>query len=291
MGLGSVTQTAVSGVSAAQMAVQVIANNLANSQTVGFKASRPSFATQPAQTVSLGAAPSGANGGTNPIQIGTGVRTAAISVNFAQGTIAVTSEPLSLALQGDGLFILEGPSGGQLYTRDGRFSLNAAGELVSSGGRQVLGHGVDGSFRLRTDRLRPLRIPPGMQARAADGSAATLTGFSINADGRIVGEFSDGQTRHLGQIRLARFANPSGLTQQGGNTLAAGPNSGPPVEGSPGRSGAAEIVAGATELSNTDIGQELVGLFQASVAFRASVAVIGTADAMLDELMNLRRRA
>ena len=89
---------------------------------------------------------------------------------------------------------------------------------------------------------------------------------------------------------MARFANPSGLTQQGGNTFAAGPNSGPPVAGNSGEAGAAEIVAGATELSNTDIGQELIGLFRASVAFRANVMVIGTADAMLGELMNLRRR-
>ena len=291
MGLGSVMQTALSGISAARLAVRVIANNLANSQTAGFKASRPTFATQTPQTQSLGTAPSGSGGGTNPVQIGSGVRAAETSVRFTQGSIAVNSDPFSLALQGDGLFILEGSESGQLYTRDGQFGLNAAGELVSSSGRRVLGFGVDEDFQLQTGGLTPLEIPLGRQARAADGSAATLTGFNINTDGRIIGEFSDGQTRDLGQIRVARFANPSGLIQQGGNTFAAGPNSGPAAVGNPGEAGAAEIVAGATELSNTDIGQELIGLLRASVAFRANIMVIGTADAMLGELMSLRRRA
>lgn len=291
MGLGSVMQTALSGISAAELAVGVIANNLANLQTAGFKASRPTFATQPPQTQSLGAAPSGSHGGSNPVQIGLGVQLAGTSVCFSQGSIAVSSDPLNLALQGDGLFILEGSPGEQLYTRDGRFGLNAAGQLVSSGGSRVLGLGVDQNFQLQTGRLTPLEIPLGKQAQAADGSAATLTGFSINTDGRLIGQFSDGVTRDLGQIQLARFANPSGLTQQGGNSFAAGPNSGPAVEGSPGEAGNAQIMAGATELSNTDTGQELIGLFRASVALRAGVAVIRTADAMLDDLTHLPRWA
>ncbi len=290
MGLGSVMQTALSGISAAQSAVEVIANNLANSQTNGFKASSPTFATQRPQTQSPGSAPSGSGGGTNPIQVGSGVRSAGTSVNFTQGTIAVSSDPMNLALQGDGLFILEGSGGQQLYTRDGQFSLNADGQLVSSGGMRVLGHGVDQDFRLETDGLAPLTIPLGMQTRAADGSAATLTGHSIGADGRIMGRFSDGQTRVLGQIQVARFANPSGLQQQGGNTFASGLNSGPPLQGSPGEKGNAEIMAAATELSNTDVGRELVGLIRSSTAFRANLAVIQTADAMLDELTNLPRR-
>lgn len=153
----------------------------------------------------------------------------------------------------------------------------------------MLGYGVDDSFQLETDTLRPLEIRLGEPAQAADGSAATLTSFSINADGRIVGRFSDGMARDLGQIRVARFAKASGQAQQGGNTLTAGPNSGAPVEGSPGQSGTAEIVAGATELSRTDVGHELVGLFEAWTMLRASVMVIGTADAMLEELVNLRR--
>lgn len=289
MGLGSVMQTALSGLSAAELTIGVTANNLANSQTAGFKASKPTFATQPPQTQSLGAAPSGSNGGSNPVQIGLGVQPGGTSINFTQGSIALNSDPLSLALQGDGLFILEGSQGQQLYTRNGQFSLNADSELVSSDGRRVLGLGVDENSQLQTNGLMPLEIPLGKQVQGENGSAATLTGFSIHTDGQIMGRFSDGVSRTLGQIQVARFANPSGLQQQGGNVFVSGPNSGLPVEASPGEAGNATISAAATELSNTDTGRELIELFESATLFRANLLVIGTAGAMLDELMNLPR--
>ena len=115
-----------------------------------------------------------------------------------------------------------------------------------------------------------------------------LASFIIGSDGTIKGVFDNGVTRDLGQIRLARFSNPSGLEQQGQNLYASGVNSGSPVEGAPGQQGIGEIVAGAQELSNTDIGSNLIELILASTMYRGNARVITTVQQMLDELLNLR---
>jgi flagellar hook protein FlgE len=123
-----------------------------------------------------------------------------------------------------------------------------------------------------------------------DGSApGVLTSFIVGEDGTIRGVFSNGVTRDLGQLRLARFANPSGLEQRGQNLYAEGVNSGLPVQGDPGQQGIGTIIAGATELSNTDIGGDLIELILASTMYRGNTRVITTAQQMLDELLALRR--
>jgi flagellar hook protein FlgE len=116
-----------------------------------------------------------------------------------------------------------------------------------------------------------------------------LTDFVVGEDGRIRGIFSNGITQDLGQIRMARFSNPAGLEQKGENLFATGVNSGQPVEGNPGQMGIGEIVSGAVELSNTDIGGNLVDLILASTMYRGNTRVITTAQQMIDELLSLRR--
>ncbi len=129
-----------------------------------------------------------------------------------------------------------------------------------------------------------------LAASRQDGSAAgTLNSFIIGEDGTIRGVFSNGVTRDLGQIRLARFANPAGLEQKGENLFASGVNSGLPIEGDPGAQGIGTIVAGAVELSNTDIGANLIDLILASTQYRGNTRVITAAQQLLDELLNLRR--
>jgi flagellar hook protein FlgE len=129
-----------------------------------------------------------------------------------------------------------------------------------------------------------------LAAARQDGSAAgKLTSFIIGEDGVIRGVFSSGVTRDLGQIRLARFSNPAGLEQRGQNLFAQGVNSGLPVEGDPGSEGVGQIIAGATELSNTDIGRNLIDLVLATTQYRGNTRVITTAQQLLDELLNLRR--
>jgi flagellar hook protein FlgE len=123
-----------------------------------------------------------------------------------------------------------------------------------------------------------------------DGSApGVLTSYIIGEDGLITGVFSNGVTRDLGQIRLARFANPAGLEQLGENLFFPGLNSGLPIEGNPNENGLGAIKAGALELSNTDIGKNLVDLIIASTQYRSNTRVITTSQQLLDELLNLRR--
>lgn len=579
MGLVSSMSTALTGMSAAETQVDVVGNNLANSQTVGFKESEAHFATQLYITQSMGSPPTPTNGGTNPRQIGLGTRVAEITPKFTQGTVEISSSPSDLAIQGDGFFIVENSGGEHLYTRNGIFKLNADNELVSITGERLLGYGVDEDFAIQPTSLVPLTIPlgtamvasatetvnfqgvltpsgdladtagvvqtaalegpasapldagtllvdvvntdtgttpifepgtldftprkgdrtlatqtfqitststvqelmtfmqeaagiqttaddplmptslntiptesgtlspgisivngqirivsnngtgnfveldessfrltadssgnitspdlgfatlqepvgesaladflaydslgtpvnvrvtavlesaddnqtvyrwfadsgdnspfsgsaiavgtglitfdgdgrfvsttndvvnvqrlnlpaldplsfeldfsevsglaaPGSELSAArqDGSPpGTLAGYLVGEDGIIRGVFTSGVTRDLGQLRLARFANPQGLIQRGDNMYAQGLNSGLPIEGNPDTVGLGSIIGGAVELSNTDIGKNLIDLVLATTMYRSNTRVISTAQEMLDELMNLRR--
>lgn len=126
-------------------------------------------------------------------------------------------------------------------------------------------------------------------ARQDGAPAGTLSTFRIDGSGLIEGSFTNGTTRPLGQVRLARFANPVGLEQRGENTYSEGANSGLPVEGNPGENGIGTLTAGAVELSNTDIGRDLVELVLATTMFRGNTRVITAAQELLEELLNLRR--
>ena len=129
-----------------------------------------------------------------------------------------------------------------------------------------------------------------LQAKSQDGSPpGTLTSFIVGEDGLITGVFSNGINRNLAQIRLARFSNPAGLEQKGQNLFASGVNSGLPIEGNPGQQGIGTIVAGALELSNTDIGGSLTDLILASTMYRGNARVITTTQQLFDELLALKR--
>src|SRR5262245_39217879 len=114
MGLSNALQTSLTGMQAAETTIDVTGNNLANSQTIGFKESKAIFATQLLQTHSVGSGPTEGNGGTNPRQIGLGTRTAEITPKFTQGTIEISASPSDLAIQGDGFFIVEDSEGERL---------------------------------------------------------------------------------------------------------------------------------------------------------------------------------
>jgi flagellar hook protein FlgE len=176
MGLASALTTALTGLSAAEAQIDVVGNNLANSQTVGFKSSTAVFATQFLQTLSLGATPSADNGGTNPRQVGLGVQVAEIAANHNQGTIEISSSPSDLAIQGDGFFMVQGAAGERLYTRNGVFKLNADGELVNSTGQRLLGYGIDELFRLQESQLTSLKVPLGTETVAKATENVTFEG-------------------------------------------------------------------------------------------------------------------
>src|SRR5688572_23186384 len=161
MGLASALTTALTGMQGAETQIDVVGNNLANSQTVGFKESEAIFASQFLQTQSLGSPPAENNGGTNPRQIGLGMRVAEIRPDFTQGTISISSAPSDLAIQGNGFFIVEGSDAERLYTRNGIFKINADNELINATGERVLGFGVNDDFEIQETSLVPLTIPLG----------------------------------------------------------------------------------------------------------------------------------
>ena len=129
MGLASALSTALTGLTASETTIDVVGNNLANSNTVGFKASTASFSTQFLQTLSLGSQPTTSSGGTNPRQVGLGTMVSDITPNFNQGTLEISSNPTDLAIQGDGFFMVEGGQGETLYTRNGIFKFNSQNEM------------------------------------------------------------------------------------------------------------------------------------------------------------------
>src|SRR5215211_2747962 len=178
MGLQSAMTTALTGLQAAETTIDVVGNNVANSNTVGFKESNVLFATQFLQTQSIGSAPSTSSGGTNPRQIGLGVSVAEIAPDFTQGTIQVSANPLDLAIQGDGFFMVQGPGGGGqvFYTRNGQFKTNAINELISVTGDRVVGYGVNDEFVVDTNQVVPLTIPFGGSAVAQETNNVSLVG-------------------------------------------------------------------------------------------------------------------
>lgn len=176
MGLASALSTALTGLNAAETTIDVVGNNLANANTVGFKASTASFATQFLQTKSLGSAPTNNSGGTNPRQVGLGTMVADITPNFTQGTIQISSNPTDMAIQGEGFFIVQGTSGERLYTRNGIFKLNSENQLVTITGNRLLGFGVNDQYQIQQTHLVPLTIPLGAAAVARPTSIAYLEG-------------------------------------------------------------------------------------------------------------------
>ncbi len=166
MGLASSLSTALTGLTAAETTIDVVGNNLANANTVGFKQSQADFATQFLQTLSLGSAPTDSSGGTNPRQTGLGTMVAEITPDFSQGTIQISSNPTDLAIQGEGFFMLQGNTGETLYTRNGVFKLNSQNQMVSITGQRLLGYGVDSNFEIDTVTLKPITIPLGSAAVA-----------------------------------------------------------------------------------------------------------------------------
>ncbi|MBX3424340.1 MAG: flagellar hook-basal body complex protein [Pirellulales bacterium] len=184
MGLQSALSTALTGMNAAETSIDVAGNNVANANTVGFKQSKVNFATQFLQTQSIGSAPTDSRGGTNPRQVGLGVKVAEISPEFTQGTIEISSNPLDLAIQGEGFFIVQGSNGGQYYTRNGQFKTNSNNEIVTTTGQRVLGFGVDDNFEIQPTGLQAIQIPLG-QAAVAQATENVFFDGKLNAAGDV----------------------------------------------------------------------------------------------------------
>jgi flagellar hook protein FlgE len=290
--------SAVSGLRNHQIMLDVVGNNIANVNTFGFKAGRAVFEDNLSQIVrgasapvpaSAGVAGSGV-GGTNPAQIGLGVRLGAITNVFTQGGLQVTNQVTDVAVSGDGFFVVK-KAGAQLYTREGAFNFDTDGNLVTSSGNYVQGWmstDANGTMPVPQDGTNLANITlPDAAMLAAHGGA--MESFQINQDGTLTGSFADGKKINFGQLALSTFNNPPGLEKAGGSLYRETTNSGVPVTGIPAQGGRGTLESGTLEMSNVDLAQEFTQLIVAQRGFQANSKVVTTSDEVLNDLIQMKR--
>ncbi len=251
------------GMTAQQLNLDMIANNLANVNTTAFKRSRTDFQDLLYQTIRAPGAVS-AEGFEIPsgIQFGNGVGVASITKLFEQGSFIETGNQLDVTIEGDGFFQITLPDGEIGYTRDGSFKLNSDGTIVTADG-----------FALEPE----LSIPE---------DTVTIT---LGSDGTVSVTLADSTIDELGQIELARFINPSGLLSQGRNLYRQSDASGDPILSIPGEEGAGSLRQGFLETSNVSVVDEIVQLIITQRAFEVNSSVIQTSDEMLQTANNMTR--
>lgn len=255
--------TAATGMAAQAVNVDVIANNLANVNTTGFKRGRANFEDLMYQQISSpGSQNSAGNQVPNGIQVGLGVRTAGIDRVQAEGNFQQTGNPLDLAIEGRGFIQVLLPSGELAYTRGGSLSINSLGQIVTQDGYPM---------------IPTLTIPQ---------NAMSVT---ITPDGSISAVQPGNISTILGQLQLADFANPAGLTAIGQNMLQQSVGSGPPIIGAPGVNGLGTVAQGTLETSNVSAVEEMVNLIAAQRAYEMNSKAIQAADEMLQAANNIRR--
>ncbi|MCL4294738.1 MAG: flagellar hook protein FlgE [Anaerolineae bacterium] len=404
---------AISALRNHQVYMDVVASNISNVNTTGFKASRISFQELLNQTLRGSSAPRGGVGGLNPIQIGLGMAIGGVDTLFTQGSLQDTGKQTDLAIQGDGFFALDSGNGLQ-YARDGGLDIGVDGSLLHlATGMRVMGWPADNSGNIDTTQpLAAIKIPYGqsmaratsemnlqgnLDAEAVAGTTVTataniydslgvahdvtltftktgtanqwtwtasstdptisgitptgttisfnsdgsfsqtnpatslsltftngstspnattlnisdltqlmglsdintanqdglppgdLTTFTVGSTGELVGIFSNGLNRKLGQVALAKFLNPGGLLKMGQSLFAPSANSGSAQIGMPGQDGLGQISAGYLEMSNVELAQQFTSMIVAERGFQANSRVITTSDEMLQDLVNLKR--
>ncbi len=257
-------QIAASGMSAQQMRVDVVANNLANMSTTGYNARRADFVDLHYQKLAKPGTVSAQDGSVLPtgIQMGLGVRPSAVSVVLGQGTILQTGNDLDVAIEGRGYIEVTLPSGASGYTRDGSLKRTGDGLIVTADGFQVA---------------------PGM---TIPSDARSVT---INADGEVYAFFNGQVTSQLlGQIGLVGFTNEKGLEAMGSNLYLESPASGPPLVGTPGLDGLGTLRQGYLEESTVDPVREVSELIKAQRGYELNAKVITAADQMLSATSQIR---
>lgn len=255
----TILKSAASGLLAQKYNLDVIANNIANVSTTGYKKARTTFADAAYKTIPAGALPAG--GPTNEFRAGTGVTLAAAQKMFFPGSLTETNGVWDLAIGGEGFFQVALPDGRKAYTRDGSFRVDGEGRLTTASGLLV---------------DPPVNIP----ADAED--------VHVDASGVIRGSLN-GQLVELGDIVVATFPNPDGMLAIGQNLYLPSEASGEARVGHAGTEGRGQILSGVLENSNVDLAEEMTRAIEAQRAYQLSVKALQTADEMLGLANNLRR--
>ncbi|MGX7195975.1 flagellar hook-basal body complex protein [Enterococcus olivae] len=294
--------TGVSGMKNLQTKMDVVSNNIANVNTVGFKASRVMFQDVMSQTTAPAARPANDLGGTNPRQVGLGVQIGSIDTIHTTGARQATGRDLDFYLDGPGYFIVKDGSDKNLYTRDGIFTRDSDGTIVNSAGMKVQGRQLgatpeDGDMSLLENFPTPLHdlsVPSRLENAAGepilddDGNEQTYQSMAIDRNGIVTAKYGNANYV-LGKVAVATFNNPDGLEKQGGNNYDRTDNTGDPIIGGSGENGAGMLVSGSIEMSNVDLANEFTEMIVASRAYQANSRSITTSDEMLQELINLKR--
>ena len=264
--------TSLNGLKNAQTGLSVIANNLANAETTGFKKSRVNFSD----------IVSGTSASNPKLVKGIGSSVQSIDQNFSLGPTQQTGAALDLAINGEGFFTKVSPvTGKTFFTRNGNFNLEG-GFITDGQGNRLQVLPVDGAGNVTGTTPQDAAVP------AANAAGAELLSVTVKVDGSVVAAFEDGTSQSVGKIALAGFVAPNGLLQLGGQDWQATGISGPPSYGQPGAAKFGTMLSGSLEGSNVDIAEEMVGLITAQRYFQANAKAIDTATQLSQTIINLR---
>ncbi|MFF2482645.1 flagellar basal body rod protein FlgG [Paenibacillus sp. NPDC058071] len=263
----------VSGMRGFQTKLDVIGNNIANVNTVGFKGGRVMFSDVLSQTTAgVTGAVQGETAGVNAKQIGLGVSVASIDTMHTPGSAMTTNNPRDFRIDGDGFFVVsQGDGAPQFFTRAGNFTVDAARQLVTNEGMFVLEAG-GGLIEIPED----------------------VVSFSVGQDGWIRGITGEDEVVEIAQIGLVKVVNPSGLLKVGSNMYQITPNANPDgafdiVTANDPDLGTGAIISGQLEMSNVDLTAEFTEMIVAQRGFQANSRIITTSDEILQEVVNLKR--
>lgn len=255
--------TAATGMTAQSTNMDTIAHNIANVSTTGFKRARAEFEDLLYQVDKEPGAATGLNSiSPTGVQVGLGVRTAAVAQDFSDGAAQVTKQPFDIMIEGRGFFPVQMSNGTIAFTRDGAFKKGPDGTLMDKNGNPL---------------TPQITIP------------ADATGVEISPDGQVrILQGVNSQATSVGQIQLVGFVNPAGLRAIGRNLFVPTPASGSPQQANPGQSGLGTVAQGQLELSNVNVVDEMVNMIKAQRAYETNSKVVQAADQMLQYMNNLR---
>lgn len=283
----------VSGLKSLQTDLDVVANNIANVNTVGYKASRVIFQDLISQTVSNATAPTTTSGGINSEQVGLGTKVGSIDTITTNGSPESTNSSLDFYINGNGYFAVQegsGTSAKTYYTRVGAFERDSDGNLVStSDGLKVLGWSGTPTAYTGSNTVTTTGTPSTINVPdEVNGNEYSAGSLAIDSNGLITATYGS-QKYVLGKLAFATFTNPQGLQKVGDSDFEASANSGTATYSVAGDNGVGTLVSGELEMSNVDLSTEFTNMIIANRAYQANAKVITTSYDILQVLTNLKQ--